>query len=73
MDIIIPQLSQLPAIGLNQVIVTSLMFDMRVLMKNWGAACARILTFDVTKGTVFVQTYAVYANQFYLTAITTLL
>ncbi len=41
-----------------------LMFDMQGVDEELGAASARILTFDVTKGTVFVQTYAVYANQF---------
>jgi hypothetical protein len=29
-----------------------------------GAASARILTFDTAKGTIEVQTYSIYANQF---------
>jgi len=41
-----------------------LVFDPQDAYEEVGAASARILTFDTDKGTIKVQTYALYANQF---------
>ena len=41
-----------------------LLFDMQDTDDQVGAASARILTFDTSKGTITVQTYSVYSNQF---------
>jgi hypothetical protein len=41
-----------------------LLFNQQDAYGKLGGASARILTFDTTKGTVKVQTYSLYTNQF---------
>lgn len=41
-----------------------LLFDMQDEYNEMGAASARILTFNTAKGTIAVQTYSVYLNQY---------
>lgn len=41
-----------------------LLFDQQDAYDKLGAASARILTFNLTNGTINVQTYSVYLNQF---------
>jgi hypothetical protein len=41
-----------------------LLFNQQDAYEQMGAASARILTFDTAEGTVNVQTYSLYANQF---------
>lgn len=41
-----------------------LLFDMQDAYEELGAASARILTFNIDKGTIRVQTYSAYTDQF---------